>query len=285
MLWAVLSVLSGLWDAVMFAIMKKLGKVQSLIVVWVHFAFALPFLALILLYNYPQKISSEVYLVALANSLLYVGSTFLFLKALQISKLSVSLPMLSFTPFFLLFLSYATLGEVPTIPGLIGILMIVLGAYVINIKLEKGFFEPFKSLFKAKGSFYVIIVAFIWSITSILFKKGIILSGPVYYNFLVYLISSVLLLPFMFFNAKNKLSEIKINFRLLLFLGIFSGLMNVTASYAMASAIVPYVISLKRSSLIFSIFMGYFFFDEKNIGKSVIGTLIMIIGGVLITLF
>jgi len=111
------------------------------------------------------------------------------------------------------------------------------------------------------------------------------MSSPVYFTTLVYIIVSAVMMPFLLVNSKNKIKDLKSNFRLLLFLGIMSGLMNLTASFAMLYAIVPYVISLKRTGLIFSVFIGYFFFNEKEIKKSLIGTLIMLAGGILITLF
>jgi len=285
MLWVILSVLSGLWDAVMFSLMKKLSNADNTLVVWVQFAFALPFLILILIFNYPNHIDSHVYFVAVVNALLYVGSTFLFLKALNISEMSVSLPMLSFTPLFLVIISYFTLKELPSFIGFMGILMIVVGAYIINLRQGKGIFEPFKSIFKIKGSFYILIVAFVWSLTSILFKKGILMSSPVYFVTLVYFIVAVGMIPFLLIGIKDKMKDMKSNFRHLFYFGIVSGLMNLTASFAMLYAIVSYVISLKRTSLIFSILIGYFYFNEKNIKNALIGTLIMIIGGVLITLF
>ncbi|MOA02944.1 hypothetical protein D3C78_1224210 [compost metagenome] len=47
---------------------------------------------------------------------------------------------------------------------------------------------------------------------------------------------------------------------------------------------VGYALSLFQLSTIVSIGFGYKFFQEKNIGKKVIGSLIMIIGSVLIIL-
>ena len=209
----------------------------------------------------------------------------MLVKALQTSKLSVSLPMLSLTPLFLVMLSYFMLREIPSEAGFIGIILIVAGAYIVNIKNGEGFFEPFNSLFKIKGSFYVIIVAFVWSITSNLFKMGIIASNALFFTVLVYFFISLVMLPLFFIKFNEKLNQLKINFKLLAFLGVSSAFMIALASYAMASAIVPYVISLKRSSLIFSIFIGYFVFKERNIRNSLIGTAIMLIGGILITLF
>lgn len=285
MLWVFLSVLSGFGDAIIFALMKKLKLVNSSIVVWVQYAFALPFLLILLYFNYPQKISFDVYWIAALNGMLLVITTYLLVKALQMSRLSVSLPMLSLTPLFLVMFSYLMLKEMPTNAGFIGIILVVVGAYIVNIKKGKGFFEPFSSLFKIKGSFYVIIVAFIWGITSNLFKMGIMSSNAIFFTVLVYFFISLVMLPLFLIKFNEKLNHIKINFKPLFFLGISSAFMIALASYAMASAIVPYVISLKRSSLIFSIFIGYFFFKEKNIRNSLIGTAIMLIGGVLITLF
>lgn len=285
MLWAFLSVVSGLGDAVIFSLMKKLKGVNNSIVVWVHYAFALPFLFILLYFNYPQKISQDVYWIAALNGALLIIPTYMLIRALQISKLSVSLPMLSLTPLFLVILSYFMLKEMPTNAGFIGIMLIVAGAYIVNIKNGKGFFEPFNSLFKIKGSFYVIIVAFVWSITSNLFKMGIIASNAIFFTVLVYLFISLMMMPILLINLNKKLAEIRQNLKLLAFLGISSAFMIALASYAMAIAIVPYVISLKRSSLIFSIFIGYFFFNEKNIRNSLVGTVIMLIGGILITLF
>lgn len=285
MIWAVLSILSGFGDAAIFALMKKLQRIDKSLIVWTQYAFALPFLLLLLYFNYPQRIDTNVYWTAALNAILLIFSTYLLLEAIQTSKLSVSIPMLGLTPLFLVILSFFLLNEIPSIAGFIGILLIVAGTYIINITNGKKFFEPFRLLFKIKSSIYIAIVAFIWSITSILFKIGIIASNPVYYVVLVYFFISLMMLPIFFANLKQKLNEIKSNFKMLSILGLSSAFMTVTSSYAMLYAIVPYVISLKRSSLIFSIFIGYFFFHEKNIKNPIIGTIIMIIGGLLITAF
>lgn len=286
MLWAFLSIISGFGDAIMFALMKKLKGINNSIIVWTQHFFALPFLLILLYFNYPQNINFNVYWIAFLNSVLLLISTYLLVKATQISKLSISMPMLSFTPLFLIVTSYIMINELPTFYGFFGILLIVIGAYVIHIgDYKKGFFEPIRTLFTDKGSFYVLIVAFIWSITANLFKIGILGSNPIFFSMFVYLFISIVMIPIIFVNYKQSVVNIKYNFNMLFFLGLASAFVIATASYAMLSAIVPYVISLKRSSVIFAIFFGYLFFNEKNIKNALIGTIIMLIGGVLITLF
>ena len=286
MWWALLTIISGLFDAIMFALMKKLKETNNSIVVWVQYAFALPFLLVALYFYYPQKIDNNVYLIIIENSILLLISTYFLVKAAQISDLSVSMPLLSFTPLFLLFLSYAILKEMPTLYGFIGIILITIGAYIINIRdFRSGIFQPLKSLITNKGSLYAIIVAFIWSITANLFKLGILASNPIFFSASVYLVISFVMLPIIFYRLKDNFSEIKLNFGLLSILGFSGAVMIITSSIPMLYAIVPYVISLKRSSVIFTVLIGYYLFKERNIKYALIGTIIMLVGGVLITLF
>ncbi len=284
MLWAFLSIISGLGDAIMFAVMKKLKGANNSAVVWMQFAVASPFLAVFLYFDYPQRINADVYWIGVLSGILLLLSSYLLVKAAQVSKLSASMPLLSFTPLFLILTSYFMLNEIPTKSGFFGILLIVLGAYIIHIKShQKGFLAPFKVLVEDKGSFYILIVAFMWSVTANLFKQGIIDSNPIFFSMIVYAFISVILLPIVF--TKQNIRDIKSNFHMLIFLGLVSAFVVTTASYSMLVAIVPYVIALKRSSVIFAIFLGYFLFKEKGIKNALAGTIIMLIGGLLITLF
>jgi uncharacterized membrane protein len=286
MLWVILSVLSGLGDAIEFALMKKLKGISSSIVVWVQYAFALPFLAVLLYFNYPQKINNSVYWIAILNGLLLIVTTYLLFKATKISDLSVSIPMLSATPLFLIFTSYLMINEWPTFYGLMGIFLIVAGAYAIHVKdYKRCFFYPFRELFRNKGSLYVLAAALLFSIAANLGKMGILNSSPAFYSFAVYLFVSIVMIPLLAIDFNKKIKEISSNLEYLALLGISSGFMMVVSAYAMLIAIVPYVISLKRSSAIFAIFFGYFYFNEKDIKGALIGTFIMLVGGILITLF
>lgn len=283
MIWILLSILSGLGDATMFALIKKFKGINNLILVWVQHSFALPFLLVILYFNFPQKINMIVYWLAILNGMLLLITTYLLVKAAQIGELSITMPMLSLTPLFLILTSYLMINELPTFYGIAGILLIVLGTYVINVKnFKKGFAKPFYSLFKNKGSFYVVIVAFIWSITANFFKIGILNSNPIFFTTIVHLIITLFILPLFFIKFGEKVNELKTNFNKLFLLGVASAFMSATGAYAMLTAIVPYFISLKRSGVIFSIFFGYFMFNEKNLKNALIGTIIMIVGGVLI---
>lgn len=285
MIWVLLSVLAGLGDAISYTSLKKLSNLDYILKLALFNLVVLPFLFLgFLFYDIPQ-VTFEFYIVVIINVIVWLIAMSLMIKSLQISGLSVSVPMLSFTPIFLLFVSYVLLKEFPTIYGLIGIFVIVIGSYILNISNAKeGYFEPFKEIFRSKGILYMLIAAFLFSITATLAKKGINLSNPAYFMIVHYLIASLILVIFLFKRLIGNIDIIKKNFKRLLVLGISTASSELLAATAFKFAIVPYVISLKRTNVIFSALIGIWFLKEKRPTAVILGVIVMFAGVVLITL-
>lgn len=285
MFWAFLSVLAGLGDAVSFAIIKKLNKIDLYArLTCFNLMIFLFLLVRFLFYDVPE-VSLKFFVVVAINAVVWLIAMLLLIKALQKSNLSASIPMLSFTPVFLLFASYLLLKEFPDFSGLLGVIIVVIGSWVLNIfSLKYGFFEPFKAIFKNKGVFYMLIVAFLFSITASLSKIAINLSNPGYFIFVHYLITSIILALLFLKRVKNSKKQIKKNSKYFLVYGISGALSELSAATAIQFALVPYVISLKRSSIIFSVILGFFLFKEKNFKQALIGAFIMFIGVILIML-
>lgn len=285
MLWAFLSALAGLGDSISFAFMKRLGKLDTAAKLAMYALTAFPFMLLgFLFYEIPDA-PAKFYIIAFVNVCLWSSALYFMMKSLQASDLSISIPMLSFTPVFLLFVSYILLNELPSFLGLIGVVIVTVGSYILNISSVKyGYFEPFKSIFRNRGTAYMLAAAFIFSITASLAKIGIKLSNPAYFMATHYLFASVILAALFFNRIKNNIGQIKENSRYFLMMGIAVAFSELLAAAALKSAIVPYVISLKRTSIIFSVLIGFFIFKEKNFRHAITGAVIMFIGVVLIVL-
>ena len=194
MLWAILSIGAGFFDSIFYTSLKKLSDLETYSKIALLNIASLPFLALGLLFFGMPKVSATFYLVIFINIALFFLAQILMVKSLKMSNLSVSVPMLSFTPVFLLLTSYLMLNEFPTFAGLLGVLLVVAGSYVLNIsELKQGYLEPIKSIFRNKGVFYMIIAAFLYSLCANLGKIGVNLSNAAYYMFMFYLIYSILL--------------------------------------------------------------------------------------------
>ncbi|MBS3097107.1 DMT family transporter [Candidatus Woesearchaeota archaeon] len=286
MLWVLYSLLSAFSWATTDALTKKIYKVDDYIVILARFLYATPFVLLLLFFVPIPKLDSAFWFVLSLAIPIEVLAWVLYIKSIRNSPLSLVVPFLTLTPLFLVLTSFVILKELPTLIGFSGIFLIVVGAYTLNLKeYKKGILEPFKSIFKEKGCAYMVIVAFLFSITSVLGKILVQKSSPLFVSAIYLPIVSMPLIVLAFFKSRGKLTKLKSNFKNFFFIGLFFALMSIFHLLAIQLVIVPYMSSIKRTSSIFSVLYGYFIFKEKNIKERLVGTFIMVIGAVLIILF
>jgi len=278
MLWVLYSLLSAFSWATADVFTKKL-RVDDYTLLLSRFIFAAPFaLPLLFLIKIPE-LNKTFWIVFFLWIPLEILLWVLYIKAIKISPISLVVPFLSFTPIFLILTSFIMLGELPSLIGAIGILFVVVGVYVLNFQdYKKGYLEPFRSIFKEKGCILMIIVAFIASITANQVKILLQNSSLLFFNIIYFPAIAIPLLILSFFLSKNNFKELKLNFKNLFPIGIFFALMIIFHNFAVRLVIVPYMISIKRTSSIFSVFYGHFLFKEKNIKERLIGSVIMLIG-------
>jgi uncharacterized membrane protein len=170
--------------------------------------------------------------------------------------------------------------------GIVGILLIVFGAYLLNVhEVQKGLIHPFKALLRERGPILMLCVAFIWSITANFDKIAIQHSNPFFYTFVINLFLFTAFIPIVLVKSRKSLGKVLMNSRILFPVGLFSALTLIFQFYAISLTIVPYVISIKRTSVIFSTLYGFLFFGEKRTKERLLAALIMILGVLLITLF
>ena len=209
----------------------------------------------------------------------------LYFKALRITDLSLSMPMIAFTPLFLILTSFILLRELPTIFGVAGIFSIVIGSYILYLNKEKShFLDPFKEIFRNKGIFYMLIVAFLFSI-SVNFDKLVVLnSDPIFGSSMIDLLLGLSFLGISSVKIRDTKTVYRRNLLKFFLLGVILALVAITINIAFTMQIASYVISLKRLSILFSVFYGGLIFKERNIPKRMLAALIMLAGAILIIL-
>ena len=287
MLWFIFAFLTALFEATKDVLSKKsLKDIDEYVVAWSLPCFALPFLLPILLFTEIPPLGERFWLALVTGGTLYAFTLVLYMKAIKTSDLSITVPMLTFTPLFLLITSPLMVGEFPGIFGLIGIFLIVTGSYLLNInKKSQGYFAPFKALLKEKGPRLMLIVAFIWSITSNIDKIGLQNSSPLFWVIAVDAFVALLLFPLCKSRGNGKTTQIHVNLHALLKVGLFGGLTSVCQMTAISLTLVAYVISIKRTSAIMGVLFGYLIFKEKGIRERLPGVIVMVLGVLFITLF
>jgi len=270
------------------AVKKRLTqKTNIYIIFWATTCLALPVYIVGTLVEGIPKIDATFWLALSAAAPLFLISSLILIKALQISPLSLTVPFLSFTPVFLILTSWIMLRELPNVYGVAGIILVAIGAFLLNAeKISHGILAPFKAIKTEKGSLYVLIVAAIWSITSNLDKICLQHSSPFFYLLMINLIISVFLTILLWLKYKNGLrDEINSNFKPFLLLGFNVGFATLFQMLAVQRILVSYTIAIKRAGLVLGgIIFGWLFFKEEKIRYRLIGGLVMVIGILLIIL-
>ena len=119
-------------------------------------------------------------------------------------------------------------------------------------------------------------VALLWGITANLDKTGIQASSPLAWIIGLNSVLSVGFLPLVL--PKLKTLKHGKTLRALLPIGLMNALSLLSQMTALQMALVPYVISIKRTSTLMSAVLGFVVFKEKGFKERLLGALVMLAG-------
>jgi drug/metabolite transporter (DMT)-like permease len=308
MLWILLALLGAVTNAGYFIIIKRsVTTLNPKILTGVGFTFGgLLLFAVSAIREFPV-IGQDFYSAVAVTAILNIISLSLIFKALSSSDLSLSIPMLSFTPVILIGTSYLLLNEVPSLSGVAGICIIVIGSYVLNISAEdEHFLDPVKSMLRNRGSWYMLIVAFLFAVSINFDKIAMLNSDPFFGMALTVLaigVAFVLLAAYSLISGRNMSLQKRADnaypapvsgspafpyrkyLALAILIGAFVAIEAASINVAYTLQIVPYVIAIKRLSIIFVVLYGTLVFSEHEIGKRLMGAALMVAGAIIIVLY
>ena len=282
-IWFVFALLCALFLSLTDLFVKKYSShVGDVEIAFGRILFALPILWLFSFIDGIPTINSDVLWVYLFGLPLELLAIILYVRSLRVSPLSLTVPFLAFTPVFLLITSPIMMGEFPSRIGTAGVVVIAAGAYSLNAgSLRKGILYPLRMIISEKGSIMMLVVAFIYSITSNLGKMGIIMSSPTFFAASYFSLLSMIL--FFLVLKRGNLKEI---FRKeLIVIGILSAIMITFHMIAIKLIFVSYMIATKRISLLFGIIFGVIFFKEGGLREKLFGGFLMIAGILIIAFY
>ena len=82
-----------------------------------------------------------------------VAALFCYLRAIQVSPLSLTMPFMAFTPLFVIGTGWLFLDELPSVAGMSGVVLVVAGAYALNLhQVRRGWAAPMLAVTREKGS-------------------------------------------------------------------------------------------------------------------------------------
>jgi uncharacterized membrane protein len=113
---------------------------------------------------------------------------------------------------------------------------------------------------------------------------GINNSSALFWVVVIHIFLTVTIFPIMWYKNPNFVQVFKNKAKELAPFGVINALKLSLQHIALSLTLVPYVVSIKRTSILFSVVIGWLFFKDNHIKKRLVGAGIMLVGAVVIIL-
>jgi uncharacterized membrane protein len=286
-MWFGLSLLSALFQVLRNMSMKHLGHaLDDTINVWGRFTFILPFLAGFVLWHGIPPLQPGFWVYVILFGFSQTVATLSLSRALKLSDISIVTSLWKISLLVLVIFAFFTLGETPSPLGLLGIVVSVVGVYLLNVQKSRiSFWAPLRELFVDRGLRYALLAAVFYAPSVVLIKQVILHSDPYFANLMAYLAASFVVLPLVLRRSAKHFVQIPRHWSSFLGMGLFACLSSVCHSIAYQLTLTSYVESVKQAEILFALAIGYAVFHERARVRAILpGSLTMMLGIVLLRL-
>lgn len=287
MTWFALAVGSALFQVLRNMVMKRLGhQLDETINVWGRFTFILPFAALGLYWQGMPELQPGVWVYCLLFAGAQIAGTQFLAMALHVAQISLVTALWKLSVVLLVVWGVVALGESPSALGVVGVLVSVVGMYLLNVERARvSVWAPLVALVRDPGQRYTLASAFFFAPSVILIKKIALLSSPTFAVFSGYVFCAAIITPFAIYRSGRHFRQIGNHWWSFVALGAFAAISTWFGTTAYTMTVSSYVEAVKQLELLMALVIGWLVFGEgakvKVIWK---GCMVMVIGLVLVVL-
>ena len=289
MTWFVVAIISALLSAFAAITQKKvlfnLGALEfSFLLSIVNLVFSIPFFFFID-YETINTLNLSILFAKSAIGVLAFLCVMISLKNLEISN---ALPLLALTPGFVAVFAFFILGESLKSIEIIGLVLLIVGTFILESKNIKEFVFPFNVFLKSKYHRFVIFALLLFTASSIMDKLLLIKLNltPISLTAFQHIYFAILFsIIFLFFRNKEKISSAGLNKDNIGWIALISVLTigyRYTQIVAVSLASVALVLAIKRTSVFWATVIGGKLFHDKDLLKRSIAAILILIGAILI---
>lgn len=271
---------------------KYLKSIDPYILALAVRAFALPLFVLPFVLGFVEfpvisEIPSRFWLAVIFISFVSTPLETIFLyKALQVEEVSYVIPLLGLAPMLTVIINAIIFQELPSVGGILGMLIIVLGLYTLNVqKQNEHFLEPWKHLINNMAFRYISLMLISYSVGIVIDKLAITASSVYFYSLINYLFVSTALFIIAMFKARKQFSQLKRNVVPFSLIGLVVAGYTWLRFTALEIGNAGYVSATLSTNVIFTIVLGLIFFKEKNASRKIAVGLTMLIGLAMIKIY
>ncbi len=278
-LWILFAVISGIFVSLRELYIKKFIKqTPEIISFTTRFYGSIVFITLsfqgnIIVKNPPVFIS-----ITSLTVIITAIATLIRLRLIKSEDLSLTTPWLGCIPIFVVVWSMLIYRELPDIPALIGIVLVCIGAFTIN--LQGGRFKV------NKPSLWMLLVAILLGFTTSVDKIAIGASSAITYS-LIWTISSAVL---MYSVARTKTRKVLLVDKHLIFQAVlwvieFLFQMLAVQNISQISSGQTYVKTLTMLNIVITTVISSILFRERDRRKRILSALLIFVGAVIVVLY
>ena len=216
------------------------------------------------------------------NAFAVAAITIIRTRAFRLTDVSIISPLFALTPVAVAIPAWFLLNQIPSVVGLTGLLIVVVGTYLLYFDTSHtDLFEPLQRLRSDRGVQYaalsILIVAAIPSLDTI----GIRASSPLLWTASKSGVTAVILLPILGYvrtDVSKTAAQISESLGTLLLIGISTSVIALIQAYAYLFIDVSYVQAIKQVSIVISVLYGVTWLDEPNTRYRLIGSILIFLG-------
>jgi drug/metabolite transporter (DMT)-like permease len=213
----------------------------------------------------------------------------LYMRAIRDHPLSLTLPYMAFTPVFVVLTGWLILGERVDGSGLVGVLLVVAGGWLLNMRHARlrdwrTWSAPLRAIVHEAGSRMMLGAASIYALTSVMGKGAMAYTTPEAFGAFYFVSVGVATALLFGLRDPTALGRIWRRPHGVAVVAALTAIMVVTHFLALSLVQAAYMISVKRTSLLFGILLGALFFRERQLGAHLAAGTVMLAGVYLIVL-
>jgi drug/metabolite transporter (DMT)-like permease len=285
-MWIVYSVLCALSDSIASLTNKKLVSKKHdplALSLFIH-GFGAVSMLLIGLFIGDKILSLNVkaFLLLIITAASAAAAGVILLYSLRKGDLSLIAPIQTITPLLILIIAIFFLHETPKPIGLLGIFLVVLGGIYLDKDPKEKLSSIMRRIVTYKPALLGVAAAALYALASVFDKEGLQLVTVGVWIIYVYFFIFLFILPIVAIKRRSEFVKLQNHKALLLSSSIFSVAAIYLQLLALRTAMVTYVLSIKRLSSVFAVVLAYIFLDEKRALYRLRGAIVMVVGAILI---
>lgn len=208
---------------------------------------------------------------------LNIFSQLIWFKAFELEEASLVSPLRMLTPPFVLLTGLFFLHEKPSVGGISGIFVTMIGFFILVSGKKSKQNIAFKSIWSRKGIWLAVIGALMFAVSFPLDKQALMASSTFFFAGATALCIG---LPYLLWNVifrRSDFAALANNKKLLPFI-LAHTLGSLLTFQALNYTLAAYAAGAKRLWSVWTVLLSGSFLKEKNIGRKLFATGIMLVG-------